>query len=184
MEEDNKVKNNNIPKFIGIAVLIILIIAVCMAGYYYFKTNNAKTVFTSTINSYLDNYEKNASKEIKTQNSTIKLSGNINTEDEVGKQVAEYINKTSLELNTQFDYETKNALVKLNVDYDNDKMIDGKIYYDLNEKTVYAYVQDLFDKYFKVDLNDSEYDELNDALKEVFEAQSKVKIGEKVLLKK
>lgn len=185
MEENNLKKNNSI-KYIVIAIIVVILIALIALGYYWTKSNNPRMVYLSTINSYLDKYEKELSdvKEIKTQNTTVKLSGNIESENESVKQVAEHLNKGSIEMNVQIDYEAKSELVNLGVNYDNDKLIDGRVYYELNEKNAYAYLEGLYTKYFKIDMTSSQYNEVNKLLGELFETQNKMKIGEKASLNK
>lgn len=177
-------KSQKIFKIIGLIVIVLIIIVALLIGYYFYKSNNPKTVFTNTINKYLDNYEESITKKVNTQNTTIDLGLNINTTNTDAKKIAEIINNSSVQLNTQLDYQNKKALAKISVNYENEKLVDGKIYYDSDEKAAYGYVENLFDKYFKIDLSSSKYNELNESLKDVFETQSEMKLGEKVSLKK
>lgn len=179
-----KEKSNNKGKIIGIVIIALIAIVAFCCGYYYYKSNDSKTVFVSAINKGIDKYEENISKTCKTQDVTLKLSGNINSDNDDAKKVAEYINKSALQLNTQIDYENKNALIKLGVDYDNDKLIVGRVYYNSNDKMAYGYIEELFDKYFKMDLSSSDYNEMNETFNDIFETQSEMKLGEKVSLKK
>lgn len=179
-----KEKSNNKGKIIGIVIIALIAIVAFCCGYYYYKSNDSKTVFVSAINKGIDKYEENISKTCKTQDVTLKLSGNINSDNDDAKKVAEYINKSVLQLNTQIDYENKNALIKLGVDYDNDKLIGGRVYYNSNDKMAYGYIEELFDKYFKMDLSSSDYNEMNETFNDIFETQSEMKLGEKVSLKK
>lgn len=179
-----KEKSNNKGKIIGIVIIALIAIVAFCCGYYYYKSNDSKTVFVSAINKGIDKYEENISKTCKTQDVTLKLSGNINSDNDDAKKVAEYINKSALQLNTQIDYENKNALIKLGVDYDNDKLIGGRVYYNSNDKMAYGYIEELFDKYFKMDLSSSDYNEMNETFNDIFETQSEMKLGEKVSLKK
>ena len=175
MIQGNVIRSNkNVVKYTVIAVaIIVLVLLTLIIGYYFYRLNNAKIVYTSTINKTLDNYTKalTSDEEIKTQDTSIKLSANINAEDEEVKKVAEYINKIDLGAN-------------VDVNYDNDKIIDGQVYYDLNYKEIYLYVEDLFDKYFKMDISSSEYDQLNEMMEELLETQKEMKVGEKVSLNK
>lgn len=55
-------KSQKIFKIIGLIVIVLIIIVALLIGYYFYKSNNPKTVFTNTINKYLDNYEESITK--------------------------------------------------------------------------------------------------------------------------
>lgn len=138
-----------------VAVLAIIIIAVLAGvGYYFLKPTSPKDVFVGGINSVFENSEKSLSEDVKKINTTVTLSGNIESSNEEVNQVAKYINEGKLSYNVQLDKETKKVLLSANVDYQNENLLSGKVYYTAGDENIYLYVQDLFDKYFKFNLKE------------------------------
>ena len=83
---DRKMKNKKGKLGLIIAILI-LIILIALGGYWIFKSSNPKNVFISQINKTIDNYKGISTKtQDKKINTTLKLSGNIETENEETKQ--------------------------------------------------------------------------------------------------
>ena len=139
-----------------VAVLAIVIIAILVGvGYYFMKPTSPKDVFVGGINSVFDSSMKKMGEDVKKVNSTVVLSGNIESSDEEVNQVAKYINEGKLTYNVQLDKEAKKLLLAANVDYQNENLLSGKVYYASGDENVYIYVQDLFDKYFKVNMKDA-----------------------------
>ena len=139
-----------------VAVLAIIIIAIIVGvGYYFLKPTSPKDVFVGGINSAFESSEKQLSEEVKKINTTVTLSGNIESSDEEINQVAKYINEGKISYNVQLDKETKKVLLSANVDYQNENLLSGKLYYANGDENVYLYVQDLFDKYFKFNLKEA-----------------------------
>lgn len=143
-----------------VAVLAIIIIAILVgAGYYFLKPASPKDIFVGGINSAFESSEKQLTDEVKKINTTVTLSGNIESSDEEINQVAKYINEGKISYNVQLDKETKKVLLSANVDYQNENLLSGKLYYANGDENVYLYVQDLFDKYFKFNLKEAVKDE-------------------------
>ena len=143
-----------------VAILAIIIIAILAGvGYYFLKPTSPKDIFVGGINSAFENSEKQLSTDVKKMNTTVTLSGNIESSNEEISKVAQYINEGKLTYNVQFDKETKKALLSANVDYQNENLLSGKIYYANGDDNIYLYVQDLFDKYFKFNLKELVDDE-------------------------
>lgn len=143
-----------------VAVLAIIIIAILVgAGYYFLRPTSPKDVFVGGINSAFESSEKQLAEEVKKINTTVTLSGNIESSDEEINQVAKYINEGKISYNVQLDKETKKVLLSANVDYQNENLLSGKLYYANGDENVYLYVQDLFDKYFKFNLKEAVKDE-------------------------
>ena len=159
--EENKnetpMKKNN--KGLVVALAIIIIIAIIGGvGYYFLRPVSAKDVFAGAINSAYNNSIKTG-ENVKKINTTVTLSGNIESSNEEISQVAKYINEGKISYNVQLDKEQKKALLSANIDYQNENLLSGKLYYTNGDENVYVYVQDLFDKYFKVSLKDVVEDE-------------------------
>ena len=139
-----------------VAVLAIIVIAILVGvGYYFLRPTSPKDVFVGGINSAFESSEKQLSEEVKKINTTVTLSGNIESSDEEINQVAKYINEGKISYNVQLDKETKKVLLSANVDYQNENLLSGKLYYANGDENVYLYVQDLFDKYFKFNLKEA-----------------------------
>ena len=139
-----------------VAVLAIIVIAILVGvGYYFLRPTSPKDVFVGGINSAFENSEKSLAEDVKKINTTVTLSGNIESSDEEINQVAKYINEGKISYNVQLDKETKKVLLSANVDYQNENLLSGKLYYANGDENVYLYVQDLFDKYFKFNLKEA-----------------------------
>ena len=139
-----------------VAVLAIIIIAIIVGvGYYFLKPASPKDIFVGGINSAFESSEKQLTDEVKKINTTVTLSGNIESSDEEINQVAKYINEGKMSYNVQLDKETKKILLSANIDYKNENLLSGKLYYANGDENVYLYVQDLFDKYFKFNLKEA-----------------------------
>ena len=139
-----------------VAVLAIVIIAILVGvGYYFLKPISPKDVFVGGIEKVFNSSTEKMGEDVKKVNSTIVLSGNIDSSNEEIKQVAKYINEGKLTYNVQLDKEAKKLLLSANVDYQNENLLSGKVYYASGDENVYIFIQDLFDKYFKVNMKDA-----------------------------
>lgn len=139
-----------------VAVLAIIVIAILVGvGYYFLRPTSPKDVFVGGINSAFESSEKQLAEEVKKINTTVTLSGNIESSDEEINQVAKYINEGKMSYNVQLDKETKKILLSANIDYKDENLLSGKLYYENGDENVYLYVQDLFDKYFKFNLKEA-----------------------------
>ncbi len=166
MENENQTKTGNKSKLI-IAILIIVIILIG-AIFYYKSATSANNIFTSQINKYIDNAQ--SKEQYDTLNSTVKLSTNVKPEDEQYQTIADYLNTAKITINSQTDYKNKTQYIGLDVDYQNADLLKGNVYYSGDDsKNLYVFVNDLFDKYFKVDLSSiDENGEITDGLNSMF----------------
>ena len=162
----------------GIKAVVAIIIIAILAGvaYYFMKPTAPKDVFVAGINSTLEKSSQKLGADVDKINTTIALSGNIESEDESAKQIANYINDGKLTYNVQLDKNAKKVSMSANVDYKNENLLSGKLYYADGDDNIYFYVQDLFDKYFKFDLKDAVEDEEDlNAIKKMFDGSSSIK---------
>ena len=159
--EENKNETPMKKKNKGLVVILAILVIAILAGvgYYFLKPTSPKDVFIGGINSAFENSEKSLTEDVKKINTTVTLSGNIDSSNEEINQVAKYINEGKLSYNVQLDKETKKVLLSADVDYQNENLLSGKFYYAAGDENVYLYVQDLFDKYFKLNLKDVTKDE-------------------------
>ena len=149
-------------------IVIVIIIAILVGGYFYYtKTTSASYIFTSQIDKAMDGLVEEEA--YNTLNSTVSLSANIETENEEYAELAEYINDGKITLNVQTDYQQKTELLGFDVDYQDESLIAGNVYYADGDNNIYLYVNDLFDKYFKMSIDDiDESGELTELLKQSF----------------
>ena len=166
MEEEKTKKSSKAWLWI---LLIILVAAIAAGGYLYYKSLNTKEIFTSQVNQLFESYGEEFAKVSDKINTTVSLSANIEAQNEQIKPYAQIINDGKLTFNVQQDPSTKKTLVGLNVDYQNQSLIKGNVFYAEGDSNLYFFVQDLFDKYFKIDINkvltdESQKQQLQDAL--------------------
>ena len=162
-----------------VAVLAIIIIAILAGvGYYFLKPTSPKDVFVGGINSAFENSEKSLAEDVKKINTTVTLSGNIESSNKEVNQVAKYINEGKLSYNVQLDKETKKVLLSANVDYQNENLLNGKVYYTAGDENIYLYVQDLFDKYFKFNLKEvTDSEEELSSIESIFNGEASNPLG-------
>lgn len=144
-------KKQNSGKAIIIAIFLILALAIAGGVYYYIKTTTPKNVFVNKINGLMDTSKSQNVKDITKFNTTLSLSGNIETTNKEVAEIANIINNGKIKLNIQSDM--NNTLVNADLDYKNEKLLQAKALYKSGDSNVYVFVQDLFDKYFKIDTN-------------------------------
>ena len=157
MEENNNgtpTKKNGKGLVIVLAIVIIALLA--GAAYYFLRpTATPKDVFVGGIEKVFESSTKKLGEDIKKINTTVSLSGNIESSNEEISKIAQYINQGKLTYNVQMDTEAKKMLVNVGVDYQNENILNGKVYYASGDENIYVYVQDLFDKYFKVNAKEA-----------------------------
>lgn len=143
-----------------VAIVIILLLAIVGSVFYFVKISSPKYIFTTKINSILVESDSRPNKEYEKFNTTLSLSGNIETTNSEYKQIANIVNNGKIKINIQADLEAKKALLGANVDYKNQELLQANAFYQDGDQNVYFYIKDLFDKYFKIDMSKStdEYD--------------------------
>lgn len=156
MDENNGTPTKKSKK--GLVVFLAIIVIAILAGLaFYFMRPAAtpKDVFVGGIEAVFESSTKKLGEDIKKVNTTVSLSGNIESSNEEISKIAQYINQGKLTYNVQLDTEAKKMLVNLGVDYQNENILNGKVYYASGDENIYVFVQDLFDKYFKVNVSEA-----------------------------
>ena len=147
-----KEKRSN--KSLLVAIVIIVLLAIAGGIFYFVKITSPKYIFTAKINSLLVESESKSNKEFEKFNTSLTLSGNIETTNSEYKQIANIINDGKIKIDIQADLEAKKALLGANIDYKNLELLQANAFFQAGDQNVYFYVKDLFDKYFKVDMSD------------------------------
>ena len=172
MEENEKVnkeftekKSKKLGLIIGI-IVAVLIIAVLVAMYI---INNSKpeNIYYSAIEKALK-AEKVESKSIKIDTKT-----RITIEADENEEELEKLAKCVFGFGVQMDAESKKEIVDLALKYENNPEVKAQLYYNNGE--MYSYLDGLFDKYIKIDLND----EQKEGLQSIFESTGSITDQEK-----
>lgn len=140
---------------IGGIVAAVVIIALVLVYFLVF----AKPQFI--FNSAIDRLFKMESKKYDSIKIETKIAASIEAEDASMKEQLSEVEKYGLKLGAQMDFEKKQEIVDLGLEYDKEAVADAKVYY--NDGDVYAYFEGLFDKYVKVDM-DKEQKEAMEAI--------------------
>ena len=164
-----------IPKkkhvFIKLIAILLIIGLFLGGGYYYYKNfyNNPKKVFEyvcETIEKKLNSNKK----ELK----NIEINGLINFDLDLGmeyQETTDIINNLSLQFNSQIDYSNNISISNINTKYKEQKLINFKTFSD--NDNFYFYLEDLFDKYIKIDkkqiIDTKELDKNKDSINIIME---------------
>lgn len=162
IEEVNKEFNSKKPKkkglILGIVVLALVIVAlisVCLIN-----SSKPENIYYSAIDKIFK-IEKSESNSIKLDTKTkITAEADDNTNGEELEKLA----KCAFGFGVQADAEDKKEIVNLSLEYENNPEISAQLYY--NNDAVYAYLDGIFDKYIKIELEDEQKEDL----KTIFES--------------
>lgn len=149
--------NNNHPKnkkLIPILVGIILIL-ISIAGFIFYKTISSKNIFKVIVDNSF-NYLENSFVEYESAKGTFSLKASGNSKDTSTNKAFELINKIDLSGSYGIDYENKIINLDIKSNYDSQKLVNANIYMESGNS--YIYLEDIYDKYIKVPIND--YDSL------------------------
>ena len=116
------------------------------------------------MNAYQESIQEEEYKTI-----SAKIEGNVNVDleesNEETEKIVDLINSLDVALNVQMDREDKKMAVKLASDYKNDSLLNTDIYADIEKEKMYMNVENIFDKYIEMDMDN----ETSKSLKEIFE---------------
>ncbi len=177
IEQVNEDFNVKKPKkkglIIGGIIAAILVVAVVLV--YFLVLAKPQFIFNRAI----DKIFKVESKSYDSVKLETKVNASIKAEDSsVQQQVAE-LEKYSLKLGAQMDYEGDKEIIDLGLEYDNDKVVDAQVYH-ANEE-IYMYFDGLFDKYIKLNLEETQRKQIEEIF-DVLNSEDKVE-NNKVITK-
>ncbi len=154
----------------GVLIFILLLLAIILGGlgYYYFKVyTNPKITYQQILKTGLTQLTGNQ-EEITTVKTKMKLDVNADLNDNYMQdgvqEVLDLINNIDATVEMQMDAKEKKAIVKLATDYENEKLINCDILFDAKNKGTYLKLEQFFNKILKVEMENEDYDELEDAL--------------------
>lgn len=157
---------------IGGIVAAVVIIALVLVYFLVF----AKPEFI--FNSAIDKLFKAETKKYDSIKVASKIGVSIETEDESMKEQLSEVEKYALKLGAQMDFEKKQEIVDLGLEYDKEAVADAKVYY--NDEDIYVYFEGLFDKYIKVDM-DKEQKEAMEAIFDTAMSEEQSKNSKKAM---
>lgn len=178
VEQFNENFNTKKPKKKGLMIglmLVVIAIIVALVLVYFLVFNNAKFIFSKAIDRFLavdtQNYES-----IK-MNTELKVS--VDLEDSTYQEELSEIEKVTFKAGTQMDVEEKQQIVDFGLEYDNEAVIDAQLYY--NDGEMYAYLEDIFDKYIEIGTDDEEIKAIMDEIFEMLAEEENFKNTEKAI---
>ena len=162
-------------------LLAIILIAIIIIGVVVYLKLQSKPdlIFSKNINSVVD--ELCQQEKHDTVHSTISISASVESGNETIKQMGKYLEGSKIILNAQTDYKSKAQYMNIDIDNQNEDLISMQALVNANDSNVYIHIDDLYDKYFKVSMNEIDKDaELQSMLKEAFEQSNNKKANKKV----
>jgi len=167
VEQFNENFNAKKPKKKGLLIggIVLALVIVAFALVYFFVLTSPKFIFSKTIDKLLV-VDAQSYDSIKM---TTEIKASVDLEDTTYQEELEEIEKLTLKTGAQMDVKEKQEIVDLGLEYDNQAVIDARVYY--NDGEMYAYLEDLFDKYIEIDMDE----ETKAALDEIFETATSEK---------
>lgn len=181
IEEINNDFNVKKPKKKGaiIAGIIAAIIVVVAIAVYLLIFARPQYVFNKAIDKIFS-VETNNYDSIKFDS---KIKASVKTKDQSIQQQLSEIDKCAVKMGMQADFKKKQEIVDLGLEYDNKQVVDAQVYYD--SKDIYMYLDGLFDKYIKVEMEPEQKEQIEAMFDSVISEENSEK-NEKVakILKK
>lgn len=161
IEQINDDFNVKKPKKKGLIIggIIAAVVIIALVLVYFLVFAKPQYIFNSAI----DRIFKTESKKCDSIKVETKIAASIETEDSSMQEQLEEVQKYALKLGTQMDFEKKQEIVDLGLEYDKEAVADARVYY--NDEEIYAYFEGLFDKYIKVDMDE----EQKEAIEAIFD---------------
>lgn len=140
MGEITSKKNKN-GLLIGIMVVGLVLIGI--GGFLYYQSLNSVNTFKYMVNEVFSKIEKTM--DVTTVDGTYKLKVDASVVDEKYKSIVDIVNKIDISGIYQLDTINNIMNITLNSNYDGEKLINSRMYY--NDSTAYVYLDEVYDKY-------------------------------------
>ncbi len=155
----------------GIVAAIAIVVAFVLV--YFLVLTNPKFIFSKTIDKlFAVNSESYDSIKLDT-----KIKASVELEDTTYQEQLSEIEKYAIKAGVQMDAESKQEIVDLGLEYDNEAVLDAQVYY--NNGDMYAYFEGLFDKYIQIDMDEETKEQMNEIFDSVA-SEEQIKDTEKV----
>lgn len=167
VEQVNEDFNVKKPKKKGLIIggIIAAVIIVALVLVYFLVLNNPKFIFSKAIDKvFAVDSESYDSIKMATE-----IKASVELEDTTYQAQLAEVEKYTLKAGVQMDAQEKQEIVDLGLEYDNQAVIDAQVYY--NDGEMYAYFDEIFDKYIQLDMDE----ETKAQLDEIFESATSEK---------
>ena len=166
-EQTNTKKSKKKGKIVlGIILAILILAVIALVAVYFLVFSTPQYIFAST----LDNIFNMKAQTYSTIKSAVTLNGSAQFADESVNEQLEDIEKISLNIGSQIDYQNQSEIVDLGLQYEDESVVDARFYFKDGE--MYTLLDGLFDDYIKVDL-DTEQANLMKELLDLTQVQGK-----------
>lgn len=164
--ENNLEKEKKGNKKVVLIVISILVLLALIAGAIIYFLNKPKVLFFNSVNKTynqiieeLTDYKSDSLKDYKNKavNSTFSLKANLQTKNPEYKELADFINKLSIDMKSDVDYKNKEFAYNIDLKSNNNTLINSSFYG--TKQNMYIELKDLFSKYIKIDMSEN-YDEV------------------------
>lgn len=145
--ENKETKKSNIKWLLPIIIIVLL---VGIIGFIFYISRSPKVLFNSFINKAYKELNNNIVNDINSISGTISLQPNISTKDETN-EIFEILNNVYINAEYEIDYEKKEALVKLDTQYEKEDLLDLDVYFE--DEKGYVLIKDVYDKYLSTDVD-------------------------------
>ena len=143
-------KNKIVPIF-----FVLIVIILCGLAFYFLKIDTPKYVFDYAVDKVLLNEQQ--------EFDTISVNTNVNAtieSDDLSEEdeIVDFINNTTISMQTQLDKTQKEGIASLKIDSDNENLIDATAKLKEDSSKAYINLKNLFSKTIEVDTAEiSEY---------------------------
>lgn len=159
------IKNKGNKTLLIGTILIIIAVIAGISYYFGYFTKPAqiyKRLVRTSINSYT-NKLKNS--DYKTSKTSIKVDTSINTNsEEIDEKILDLINNVDINVDLQTDIENKEIIANLKSSYDEQDLLNIKMYSELKNKKTYIYLKELLNKYIETEKDEEFYIIYNELL--------------------
>ena len=147
-----------------IITLIIVVLAIGGAYAYLMLNSTPEKIFTASINKVF-NVLKSQENEMTTLKGEMKLSANVESEDEEIQAISDLLETSSIILNMAID--TENKIVNENIDivYEDESILDATILFQ--EEKGYVYLPDLLDKYLEIPEEELDFSDFEESFNKI-----------------
>lgn len=164
-EDFNEKKSKNKGLWIGLIIAAAIVVSLLLAYFLIFA--KPQFIFSKAIDKIFEIKEENYNS-IK-MDASIKAAIDVNDAN-MQAQLAE-VEKYTLKFGTQMDAEAKQEITEFGLEYEDKPVIGAQIYY--NEGEMYAYLDEIFDKYIQIDVDKETKQQMDEIFDMVSSGKSK-----------